>query len=855
MTRSSATVYTYAYTVGTGDGTATVALSTGTDLAGNVVTATPTSGTFTVDNTPPTISISAPSAALTRSGPITYTVTYADTNFNTSTLATGNIILNTTGTVHDSSAVTGSGLTRTVTISGITGDGTMGISIAAGTATDLAGNSAPAAGSSATFTVDNTPPTLSPVTIASNNSTPTLAKVGDTITLSFTSSQNIQTPTVTIAGHAATVSGANSSWNATYVMASGDTEGIVPFNIVFTDLAGNAGTAVTATTNSSSVTFDKTPPTISISAPSATLTRSGPITYTVTYADTNFNASTLATGNITLNTTNTATGTLGVSGTGLTRTVTISGITGDGTMGISIAAGTATDLAGNSAPAAGPSTTFTVDNTPPAAVITYSPNHPVKQGTVLTITATFSQAMVDSPAPQIAILGANTVSATAMTKTDATHYYYTYAVGTGNGPATVALSVGTDLAGNVVTAAPTSGATFTVDNIRPTAVITYSPNHAVNAGTSLIITATFNEAMANSPAPKIAISGANTLTATDMMMTDTTHYYYTFTVGTGNGTATVALSTGTDLAGNVVVSAPSGATFTVDNTPPTNQNTVFHSSTYKTGGAPVTIVGSGDATNNVWFAPLGTTTFIANGNMTTAGGMATSILAPADDGVYRMFVIDAAGNYSAASTATLTVDNISPTVSISAPSKTITASTNVIYTVTYADTNFYTSTLSSGNVTLNKTGTANATSKAVTGSGLTRTVTISGITGDGTLGISIAVGTAVDLAGNLAPAAGPSTTFIVDNTAPTNQNIVLASSVSQGGGSTVTIVSSGDATNNVWFAPSGTTTFIANGHMTTAGGTATSILAPADNGVYHLFVIDAAGNVSAASMATLTVSP
>ena len=67
----------------------------------------------------------------------------------------------------------------------------------------------------------------------------------------------------------------------------------------------------------------------------------GPITYTVTYADANFNSSTLAAANITLNKTGTANGTVGVSGTGLTRTVTISGITGDGSLGISIVAGTA----------------------------------------------------------------------------------------------------------------------------------------------------------------------------------------------------------------------------------------------------------------------------------------------------------------------------------------------------------------------------------------------------------------------------------------------------------------------------------------------------------------------------------
>lgn len=45
-------------------------------------------------------------------------------------------------------------------------------------------------------------------------------------------------------------------------------------------------------------------------------------------------------------------------------------------------------------------------------------------------------------------------------------------------------------------------------------------------------------------------------------------------------------------------------------------------------------------------------------------------------------------------------------------------------------------------------------------------MTISGITGDGTLGISIVAGTASNSEGNLAAASGASATFTVDNTAP-----------------------------------------------------------------------------------------
>ncbi|MES2371327.1 MAG: gliding motility-associated C-terminal domain-containing protein [Bacteroidota bacterium] len=111
--------------------------------------------------------------------------------------------------------------------------------------------------------IDTQIPTLSVVTIASNNTTSTLAKVGDIVTLNFTSFETIVTPTVTIANHAISatfISGNN--WKVDYTMVSGDATGVITFSIPFSDLVGNAGTTVSATTNVSSVTFDKINPTL-----------------------------------------------------------------------------------------------------------------------------------------------------------------------------------------------------------------------------------------------------------------------------------------------------------------------------------------------------------------------------------------------------------------------------------------------------------------------------------------------------------------------------------------------------------------------------------------------------------------
>ena len=154
----------------TGDGTLRLDVNpsgTGiTDAAGNSINGGFTAGdSYTIDNTPPTTTIGAPSTTLTRGGPVSYPVSYFDLKFNSSTLAPAEITLNQTGTATALVSVTGSGTSWTVTLSGITGDGTLGISISGGTATDVVDNPATAAGPSTTITVDNTPPTVSSISL------------------------------------------------------------------------------------------------------------------------------------------------------------------------------------------------------------------------------------------------------------------------------------------------------------------------------------------------------------------------------------------------------------------------------------------------------------------------------------------------------------------------------------------------------------------------------------------------------------------------------------------------------------------------------------------------------------------
>jgi len=129
------------------------------DTATGLVDPTPASYTWSVDNAAPAVVISAPSQAFAKTGDtVTYTVTYLGANNATINLAVATTTLVKTGTAKGTVQVSGTGNTRTVTITNITGDGTLGISIKAGTAKSTTGTNLPAAGPSVKFTVDNTAP-------------------------------------------------------------------------------------------------------------------------------------------------------------------------------------------------------------------------------------------------------------------------------------------------------------------------------------------------------------------------------------------------------------------------------------------------------------------------------------------------------------------------------------------------------------------------------------------------------------------------------------------------------------------------------------------------------------------------
>ncbi len=141
---------------------------------------------------------------------------------------------------------------------------------------DLAGNGATVTSVSdaSNVNIDVTPPLLSGVSIASSNTNPHFARVSDVVTLGFTANEPIQTPSVIIAGRAATVSNqGGNAWTASVTVDAAFFDGLDAFAITATDLAGNVAPAVTASTDASSVRVQVTPPLLTTVGISSSNTR------------------------------------------------------------------------------------------------------------------------------------------------------------------------------------------------------------------------------------------------------------------------------------------------------------------------------------------------------------------------------------------------------------------------------------------------------------------------------------------------------------------------------------------------------------------------------------------------------
>ena len=392
-----------------------------------------------------------------------------------------------------------------------------------------------------TITYDNAAPSLLSSTISSNNANTTLAKVSDVVTLTFETTETVQTPTVSILGHAVVPTNTSgNSWSASYTLLAGDTEGSIPFTIDFSDLAGNSGVQVTSTSDLTSVTFDTTTPTLtsvgiaSNNANTALAKVGDTITLTFEASETVLTPTATIQGN--------AATILNTSGNIWTATYTLQASDPEGGITFTI---DFSDLAGNSGvqvTTTNPASAVTFDKTAPTAVISQVGANPTNVSP-LAFSIVFSEAVTGFDQTDLTLSNATVTSFTTLD--NVTFSVSLTPIAEGAVGISLASGVAFDASGNGNAA--NAGVLATYDITGPTATISNITPSPTNNST-IQVSILFSEEVTGFDQSDLTITNA---TVSSFSTLDN----ITFTVDlSAIGEGTVATSVGAglafDLAGN-----------------------------------------------------------------------------------------------------------------------------------------------------------------------------------------------------------------------------------------------------------------------------------------------------------------
>jgi hypothetical protein len=658
--------------------------------------------------------------------------------------------------------------------------------------------------------LDTTAPTVSYIDRASGS--PNNAS-SDKFTVTFSEdvtgvdASDFSTTTTGVSYTGITESGSGSVYTVTVSGVTGD--GTLGLNLKSsgTGIADEAGNAISGGFTGETYTIEHTPPAVTAiatvgaspnnaSSDAFTVTSSEAVTG-VTAAD--FAAATTGT---------VADSGLTVAGGGTTYTVTVDGVTGDGTLGLNYDSGVTgvQDAAGNSATAGFTGETYTIEHTPPAvtalATVGVSPNNASSDA----FTVTFSEAVTGVAADDFATATTGTVADTGLTVTGSgTSYTVTVDGVTGDGTLGLNYDSGVtgvqDAAGNSASAGFT-GQTYTIEHTRPAVTSINTTGANPNNASSDAFTVTFSEAVTGVAADDFTVATTGTVADTGLTVTGSgTGYTVTANGVTGDGTLGLDFNANssnvTDAAGNTAGDGFTGETYTIEHTPPAvmsidttgaSPNNASSDAFTVTFSEAVTGVAADDfataATGTVADTGL-TVTGSGTGYTVTANGVTGDGTLGLDFNSNSSNVTDAAGNSASASFTgeTYTIEHTAPAVTAIA---TVGASPNNAssdaFTVTFSEA---VTGVAADDFATATTGTVADTGLTVTGSGTTYTVTASGVTGDGTLGLDYDSGvTGVqDAAGNSASAGFTGETYTVENGPAPTINPGSPSVTFTGGGS------------------------------------------------------------------------
>ncbi|OPY96809.1 hypothetical protein A5906_00335 [Bradyrhizobium sacchari] len=540
---SGGSALTFGYTVQAGDSSSDLQvqnflLNGGSikDGSGNdaVLTGTAADLHLVIDTVAPAVSsINTASPNPNNATSETFTVTFSEI---VGAVDAADFTIVTSGTVAYAgmSVLPFSGSVYTVTVTGVSGDGTLGLNLnASGTGiTDRAINAISAGFTGQTYTIDHTAPTVT--SIAASGASPNNAG-SEQFTVTFSESVSgvtaadfALTTTDTPGGTSLSTTGISQITSAdgrTYTVTVGGVTGDGTLRLDFksgssgvTDAAGNGASA--GFTSGDVYTIRHTAPSVSsIAANGANPNNAGSDQFTVTFSEavTGVDASDFTatrTGNVF------DTGIVVTPVSGSVYTVTVNGVTGDGTLRLDLnASGTGiADAAGNAV--AGGFTggdVYTVRHTAPAVTSVSVPaNGTYVAGQHLDFTINFSEAVSVTGAPELAITldTGGVVEAQYIGQGSASSLTFRYTVAAGESDANgVALGSAIVLNGGTIKDAAGNAALLTLNNVGSTAgvrVDSIAPtvtsiatsgtgiaagNGDLNAGHTVILTLNLSEAV------------------------------------------------------------------------------------------------------------------------------------------------------------------------------------------------------------------------------------------------------------------------------------------------------------------------------------------------------------------------
>ncbi|WP_269815496.1 Ig-like domain-containing protein [Algibacillus agarilyticus] len=616
-----------------------------TDSASNNNSAA-TELSLAVETTIPTVTITTNDSALktNETATLTFTLSESSSDFtNSDIVVTGGELSSFSGSENTYTAIFTPSLASVENAT---------VNVAANLFTDQAGNQNSAA-NELSFNVDTIIPTIAITT------TSTDLKIDSTSTLTFTLSEDssdfISSDITVTGGTISDLTGSGASYTAIFTPTlSSTTSGEITVNASqFTDAAGNENTA----SNTVSINIDTIQPTVTITSDDAALITDdiATITFTLSEASTDFTAADITVAGGTLSS---------FAGSATTYTASFTPTASSTTNAtIDIAASQFTDAAGNNNAAAS-QISMTVDTIKPTITVS-TDDSALKIGDVANITFTLSEASTDFVEADITTTGGTLTDFTG-SGTSYTASFTPTTDSTVDATIDIAVNTFTDAAGNDNTAATTLN--MVVDTLAPTISVTTNDT-ALKTDDVATLTFTLSETSTDFTENDITVTGGtlSAFTGTDNIYTAS----FTPTASSVvSATIDVAASVFTDAAGNDN-SAAAQLNLGVDTTTPSVLITSNDNELNANEVATLTFTLSEITTD---FTAEDIT--VTGGELSSFNGSGidyTATFTPAESSnengtinVAANTFVDAAGNgNSAATTLSLTIDTIAPTVTIS----------------------------------------------------------------------------------------------------------------------------------------------------------------------------------------------